>query len=623
MIVTIDFHVSNPTLVTIRRTSGPQHGWAAIAGLLAEHVVSSAEGVMVVALEGFIASLSALATVAVRYGVSLQFGPKMERLLNRLAQETTTRKKVEQGLISAPSLDEVASELLTTRFTRQLRPFQYRDLGHLLALPHGANFSVPGAGKTTVAYGLYELLRSRGCVEQLLVVAPLSAFSAWKDEATACFSPGPTVGVFVDEVPGNCEVLLVNYHRLASNYSSLSNWVSPKRTHLILDEAHRIKRGRLGVHGTAVLDLSIHAVRRDVLTGTPAPQSIRDLETLFDFLWPGQGSHIIPKGIDKEETDEQTVDMVSRRIAPLYVRTNKQELDLPEAEFRIKRVPMGPLQRAFYQALKGELVGKFQLNTRDRQRLRELGRVVMYLIEAATNPLLVPAGSTEEDLPMFQHPPLEIDPESNLASLFRQYHLYETPSKIMECSRIVRDVADSGGKVLLWTTFRRNIGMLEKLFSDLEPALIHGGIHPEDGAPSGVVRTREAEIARFHEDDRCKILIANPAACAEGVSLHRACHHAVFLDRTFNAGQFLQALDRIHRLGLPKHQTTTFTILLSEGTIDEVIEDRVNEKVRRLGRLLNDPQLSVLALPTEEDGSDMLDEQDLTAILEHVSDVKQ
>lgn len=618
MAVGIEFHVVDSSLVTIKRQAPETDlGWAAVSGLFSQVLVSNGEGVLVVTFEGFVASMAGLGAVARKYGVNLQFGDRMRDLLGRLAAEMAARKTIEQGKLMPFSHAQIDEMLAGTRFARKLRPFQKRDLGHLMLLPHGANFSVPGAGKTTVAYALYELLRTKGTVKQLLVVAPLSAFSAWKDEAVACFTSAISVGVFVDGVPSGCEVILVNYHRLASKYDDLATWVSNGPTHVILDEAHRVKRGREGVHGTAVLDLSVHAVRRDILTGTPAPQSVRDLEPLLDFLWPGQAKHILPRVIDDDDVQTDVVETVRKRLAPLYVRTNKNELRLPKYTINVERVPMRPLQKAFYDALKGELVGSFALGSRDRQRLRDLGRAVMYLIEAATNPLLVPVGSSEEDLPMFQHPPLEIAPGSNLALLLSQYHLYETPAKIHRCIQIVRETAVHG-KVLLWTTFRRNIAMLERMLADLEPALIHGGVFPEDGAPVGTVRTREAEIARFHNDIRCKVLIANPAACAEGVSLHRACHHAVFLDRTFNAGQFLQALDRIHRLGLPDDQETTYSILLSSGTIDETIDARVGAKARRLGSLLDDPELSMFALPTEEDGIEEMDHLDMQQVLEHL-----
>ena len=48
------------------------------------------------------------------------------------------------------------------------------------------------------------------------------------------------------------------------------------------------------------------------------------------------------------------------------------------------------------------------------------------------------------------------------------------------------------------------------------------------------------------------VLLANPQAMSEGISLHLECHDAIWLDRTYNAGQYLQGIDRIHRLGPPR-----------------------------------------------------------------------
>lgn len=60
------------------------------------------------------------------------------------------------------------------------------------------------------------------------------------------------------------------------------------------------------------------------------------------------------------------------------------------------------------------------------------------------------------------------------------------------------------------------------------------------------------------------VMVANPAAASEGVSLHRVCHHAIYLDRTFNAAHYLQSEDRIHRFGLPKDQETIVEIVECE-----------------------------------------------------------
>ena len=46
-----------------------------------------------------------------------------------------------------------------------------------------------------------------------------------------------------------------------------------------------------------------------------------------------------------------------------------------------------------------------------------------------------------------------------------------------------------------------------------------------------------------------KCLVAIPQACSESISLHKACHNAVYYDMNYNTSEFLQSLDRIHRVG--------------------------------------------------------------------------
>ncbi len=107
---------------------------------------------------------------------------------------------------------------------------------------------------------------------------------------------------------------------------------------------------------------------------------------------------------------------------------------------------------------------------------------------------------------------------------------------------------------------------------------------------------------------------------AEGVSLHETCHDAVYLERTFNAGQYLQSLDRIHRLGLAPGIETNVTFLLSVGSIDEAVDGRVSLKAERLGAMLDDPDLVAMALPDDEDYGEIIEDVgDLRALFEHLS----
>ena len=165
----------------------------------------------------------------------------------------------------------------------------------------------------------------------------------------------------------------------------------------------------------------------------------------------------------------------------------------------------------------------------------------------------------------YRYPPLAIPEGSRLAGLIETYGEHEVPAKIATACRIVLANARSNRKTLVWSNFPSNLLDLEIQLAALEPAVVYGATPTDPESP----RSRDAEITRFKTDGKCMVLLANPAVLSEGVSLHHECHDAVYLDRSFNAGQYLQSLDRIHRLGLAPDTETRVTVLVAGGTIDE------------------------------------------------------
>lgn len=609
---------SPPAVQATRLGDVPQGFWLQLLGEWGSDGARPGEQI-VLPLERLLSNMAWLRTACPRYGVEIVSAPDLDSIL----QHTRTQRRLLQSALAAPQpLDdsEVADRLTGTRFSRQLRTFQIRDLGHLLGLANGANFSVPGAGKTTVAYAVYESERAAGRVEQLLVVAPLSAFDAWQNEVKDCFPEGhrPVVAPLVDQPPRDAEVLVVNYHRLDSRYDTVAEWVSRKPTLVLLDEAHRMKRGWDGTFGSACLSIAFLAARRDILTGTPAPQSPRDLIALMDYLWPGQGQQILPADALVSPPPPDAGALVAEAISPLFARTRKSELGLDQPTMKVVEIDLDPLQSAIYNALRDRYVGNFDVSMTDRANFANMGEIVMYLLEAATNPQLLTAGSSSEDALTFRHPPLDVPTDSALWDLLQQYNQYETPAKFRQLAEMIETNASQGRKTLVWSNFVRNLQALERMLAVYRPALIYGGI-PTEFADPNAARTREGELARFRTDPGCAVLLANPAAMSEGVSLHQVCHDAIYLDRTFNAGQYLQSVDRIHRLGLAPDQETRITYLLTTGTIDEVIDSRIREKAERLGEMLDDPDLSTMALPSDEDYGPALDSTaDMVALFAHL-----
>ena len=335
---------------------------------------------------------------------------------------------------------------------------------------------------------------------------------------------------------------------------------------------------------------------------------------LLEFLWPHQAARILPAAAQQSDPPPTAMAEVSRRLAPLFARTRKDELGLEAPILRVELLEMKPLQAEIYESLRTRMRRAVRAAARERTLFADMGGVVMYLLEAATNPaLLAPAVGGAYSATVW--PPVPIPADSTLAERVRSYARYETPRKLETLAAMVAANSEMGRKTLVWSNFVANLRELVRLLAPHQPALIFGAV------PSGEEDdplTRQSELRRFRDDDRCRVLLANPAAMSEGISLHHVCHDAIYLERTFNAGQYLQSLDRIHRLGLYPGTQTRITFLVSAGTIDRTVNDRIRLKAQRLSQMLSDPNLVTMALPDEEAYGSWVEADDLEALFVHL-----
>lgn len=555
-------------------------------------------------MEGFLAGLSALADWPRPDDViwEAQFSAVVRDMLN-------DADKAERLLAGESDGDSVSPvdvvSLLGDDWRGPLTDFQRRDIAHLLSLGHGANFSVPGAGKTRVALAVFAALRARQKVTRLLVVSPKSAYEAWQYEGASCFELPLDVQIMDRKVPASVDVLLVNYERLDRSLTGLAAWLEAAPAMMILDEAHRMKLGAAGVYGAACMALGPLSPVRMILSGTPAPNGPKDLESLLSFVWPGRGRRVVSEAVDGGDLVH-----ASRVLRPMYTRTTKQELGLPPMETRIRAIEMPPLHREIYDAMVGRFTARAESSRSD---FETLGKAVLRLLMAATSPALLTKGATRYEPLSFQVPPLEVSADDPLYDLLRALPSYEVPPKYQETLAIVSANAAAGRKTLVWASFVRSIMTLESLLRRFQPAVVHGGT-PD----------REEHLRRFREDSDCAVLISNPATLGEGISLHQVCHDAIYVDRDFQAGRFLQSLDRIHRLGLAPDTETRITVLAAQGTIDEVVALRLREKLEFMGKILDDPSVQQLGDPEDEPAlAGGMNMADLKALLEHGSAVRE
>ncbi|MEU2337543.1 DEAD/DEAH box helicase [Streptomyces sp. NPDC013172] len=532
----------------------------------------------------------------------VEWEPELASLVTGVLDDAETV----QTRLSSPAVisDEIplapdgVHALLGAGWQADLTSFQLRDIAELLSLGHGANFSVPGAGKTRTALAVFSALRERGEVRRLLVVCPKPAYEAWQFEGDACFKEPLLTSVMDSGFPDpRADVVLVNYERLAGSVSHLSEWLRTAPAMFVLDEAHRMKLGARGTYGSACLSLGPLARRRLILTGTPAPNGARDLESLLSFVWPGRGKQLVVEAVSGGD-----LAYASQALRPLFTRTTKKELGLPPFEPTVRYVDLPPLHRELYDALKGDPSSR-------RGDLTSLGKAAMRTLMAAISPALLAPSETPYEALAFQVPALDVSDEDSLHALLQRLPRHELSPKYEETVRIVAKNARAGRKTLVWTGFIRSQKTLEELLAPHAPASVHGA-----------TQDREAELRRFREDPSCMVLISNPATLGEGISLHQVCHDAVYVDRDFMAGRFLQSLDRIHRLGLPPGTETRVTVLAARGTIDEIVAVRLEKKLHFLGSVLDDPAVRQLGDLQEEESTGLgMDADDIQALLAHLN----
>ncbi|MFT5723286.1 MAG: hypothetical protein ACI9JN_000395 [Bacteroidia bacterium] len=544
-------------------------------------------------------------------GYKIIFDEYLSTIVDRFARDRRGFKGEQLEL--ADTFKEIQLTLNEVGFKRTLTERQNDDVMALLKLYHGANFSVPGAGKTTTLLALHSILKGLGHVNKMMVVCPINAFISWETEVFDIYAEKMTVvrltkeminGVGGGDIP-MADVYISNYEKFRGPTDGLARLFTNNQVHMVLDESHRIKGGYSNQSFTQLIQLGDTSVRRDIMSGTPLPQSHKDLEAQFDFLWPLET--IIPT------TDEKNFEAttIHENIKTFYVRTTKKDLQLEPINYIETEVEMGTVQRELYKLIRSESARILARLSREKLNdFRFLGRSVIRLMQASTNPMLL---TTSEDI----YDELEGIPEnSQFWELLEEYGRYEKPAKFEKLQERIGSILSKNqeAKVLIWSVFVKNILILQEMFKHLNPAVIYGAI--SSSGDDSIEESREGQIRKFHNDPSCRIMIANPQACGEGISLHRACHHAIYIERNYNAAHYLQSMDRIHRFGLTKGTETNIELITCKDSLDQRIDARLKDKIALMGDVLDDEFLRTMAY----DPYDILEDEAMNT--EDVKDIR-
>lgn len=532
---------------------------------------------------------------------------KEEQLFKEFSQHAANIRNNHCNIQDFQSFINAESRYLKNRSLYQL---QLLSAYHLAFSQNACNFSVPGAGKTSVVYGAFAYLSNLPAdnpkrVDVLLIISPLSAFGPWESEYEECFGESPTSkrlsGTVLPEDKRTylysmnpAKITLLSYASVASLRQELIYFLQNNKTMVVLDEAHKIKNTSGGLTAAAILDIAPYIRARVVLTGTPAPNGYEDLYNLYKFIWPSK--KVIPfqtyqlKDMTKNNSDPR-VSTLLQSIEPFFIRVKKSDLGItPATEHPPIRISMGNSQSRIYDFIEKKYMNDI-LSSRDSQFKNDIVKArLIRMMQAATNPSLLKI-PLENFAAVEGFDPNIVSEDCSVINEILQYTDLEIPAKFVKAKELICDIVANGGKAVVWATYIKNILEFQDYLTQcgIKSKTLYGAT-PVDTGDEEIdleIDTRESIIREFHSPEAdFNVIIANPFAVAESISLHKVCHNAIYLERTFNAAHFIQSKDRIHRYGLAPGTETNYYYLLSENTIDEVIHDRLLAKETRLCEII-------------------------------------
>jgi len=414
-------------------------------------------------------------------------------------------------------------------------------------------FDEQGLGKSkTVIDALCSNIENKE-IEGALIVCKKILIKTWKDEILKHTHLFPVVLVGTKNQRGRSFLIyghfyIVNYELIFQELKLIQLVLRHKKFAIVLDESQKIKNPDAKTT-KAILALKDLAKKKIIITGTPIANRPEDIWSQFYFLDGGKllGNDFYQfrkkytlklKGETSLKKYEKELLELRKKIDKVSIRRTKGVLELPEKKYIDVMVELSPNQKEIYNMAKKELYYEV-IDKEGKTVIKEIENYLVKLLrltQIASNPALIVDGYSE------------------------------TPSKFLKLDEIVYDVVGNGEKAIIWTSFRKNIRTLRRRYKDLDALMLFGEIPIEE---------RNNIVVKFTTEPNYKILIANPAAAKEGLTLTSA-NNAIYLDRNFKMDDYLQSQDRIHRISQTKK--CNIIKLVARKTIDEYTDEILEKK---------------------------------------------
>ena len=528
--------------------------------------------------------------------------------LEDLKNKEIKKKRKEELLISLKQnpdkedYDDFVASVENLNLKRKLETHQLKSFYHLYSCSSAAVFSVPGSGKTSVVLAYYEKLKLEGKVDHIFVVGPVNSFVSWVKEFSLNINRELNSMILGSNIRKedrkifysqklNCEMIMAHFSTIANDVVSLKKFFEYNKVLLVIDEAHNIKKLD-GKWSNAVLTLGNNVNYKVILTGTPLPNDLRDVYNYLDFLF---GENFVFTKKDKarignllnQEKKIEAIEFVREKINPFYTRVTKKELNLSTPNFNKPiLVEMNPIEKKIYEAIQSRISHYGRESFLDNiEFVQKICRARIIRLKQAASYIKNLDTTLDED---FLDQDEKILKDNDIKGLISNYDKLEKPAKLSKLISMVKDLKKQNKKVLIWSTHLKTIDLiLENLH--LENIVVKKII----GETNRDFEIKKNIMEEFNDNSSdLDALVALPQACSESISLHKACQNAIYYDLNYNAAEFLQSLDRIHRVGGSEIHPVYYNFLHYEKTVDTKIFERVFLKADRQMQIIEEDNLT-------------------------------
>lgn len=423
-----------------------------------------------------------------------------------------------------------------------------------------------GLGKTiqSIAFIVSVLPDIRDRKLPALIVCPSSLVYNWMSELRrfapeikACIVDGNKEkrSTILEDIT-NVDVIITSYPSLRMD----SILYHQQSFHTVFfDEAQAFKNPETR---TAKTVRRIHADYRFALTGTPIENSLEELWSIFNVVFPS----LLP---GRKAFNGLTRESVARRVNPFILRRLKKDVleELPAKIESIQSSELSHEQKKLYGAYLAQL---------KHDALKHLNKG-----NFKKNRIKILAGLTRLRQ-LCCHPALFVEGYNGGSAKFDQ---------LME---IVEECRITGRRVLIFSQFTKMLEIIggELVYQGMPYFYLDGQTPPSE---------RLALCNRFNQGEGNLFLISLKAG-GTGLNLTGA-NTVILYDLWWNPAVEQQAADRAHRIGQKKE--VQVIRLVARGTIEEKINELQEKKKNLIGEVIQAGQ-EALSTITEQDIMEML-----------------